>query len=329
MTDTLVTRSSAPPAGRAPVPSPGAGARPGRWSAVLGHVRRLLRRPQNEHARVRVAGQVVSVLAILVLGFAVHLLVLSHLLETRHQQRAYADLRNQLAIGTAPLSQLDAQGRLLALGTPVAVLEIPRLGLRQVVGEGTTSSVLADGPGHRRDTALPGQAGVSVVLGRRLTYGAPFRELSTLQLGDRITTATGLGKATYRVTGIRRAGDPLPVVPAADEGRLTLVTTDGRPWAPSGVLRIDAVLETKPLPSAPRVLTSAMLLPSEQVMGVDGEAVVPLLLWTQALLVAVLGTVWARARWGRRQAWVVGTPVLILLGLQVCDQLARLLPNLL
>ena len=42
---------------------------------------------------------------------------------------------------------VDANGHLLALGTPIAVLRIPSLGMREVVGEGTTGSVLDIGPG--------------------------------------------------------------------------------------------------------------------------------------------------------------------------------------
>ena len=32
--------------------------------------------------------------------------------------------------------------------------------------EGTSSGTLMSGPGHRRDTPFPGQAGVSVIVGR-------------------------------------------------------------------------------------------------------------------------------------------------------------------
>ena len=44
-----------------------------------------------------------------------------------------------------------------------------------VVVEGTTSQSLVHGPGHISDTPLPGQTGNPVILGRSVTYGAPFR----------------------------------------------------------------------------------------------------------------------------------------------------------
>ena len=327
MTDTLVKRPEAASLSREVVSAPP------RWRSgaarVAGPVRRLSGPLGKRRPGLKLPGQAVSLLALMALGLAGHLAFTSHLMQARSQDLAYAEFRTELAIGTAPVAQYDAEGALLAFGQPVAVLRIPRLGLQQVVGEGTTSGVLAEGPGHRRDTVLPGQAGASVVLGRRFAYGGPFRDIAALQLGDRIVSTTGQGRAVYRVTGIRRAGDPLPQPLEESQGRLTLVTGAGPWWAPDGVLRVDAILETEPQPAAPRIISTALLGPAEQVMAVDRSAVVPLLLWCQALLLAAAGFVWVRSRWGRRQAWVVGVPVLVVLGLTVADQITRLLPNLL
>jgi LPXTG-site transpeptidase (sortase) family protein len=92
----------------------------------------------------------------------------------------------------------------------MAVLEIPALDLHEVVFEGTTSGVLQDGPGHRRDTVFPGQEGTSVIMGRQATYGGPFGRLDVLQPGEPFTITTGQGAHTYHVTGVRREGDPQP-----------------------------------------------------------------------------------------------------------------------
>ena len=54
-----------------------------------------------------------------------------------------------------------------------------------------------------------------------------------------------------------------------------------------------------------------------------------LALWLQALVVVTVAFVWAWFRWGRARAWIVGFPVLLLVGLMSADQVARLLPNLL
>ena len=62
----------------------------------------------------------------------------------------------------------------------MALLSIPRLRISQVVVEGTASGDTLAGPGHLRKTVIPGQVGTSVVMGRAVTYGAPFGDLDQL-----------------------------------------------------------------------------------------------------------------------------------------------------
>ncbi|MEU8259062.1 sortase [Micromonospora sp. NPDC048999] len=277
----------------------------------------------------QVVATALTLLAVLLLGFVAHLTLISRLQYARDQQTAYADLRSELANATAPTGQVDQDGRLLAPGTPVAVLRIERLKLRQVVFEGTSGGVLTAGPGHRRDTVLPGQPGTSVLLGRRAAYGGPFADLDLLSTGDIITVATGQGQHTYRVQSVRRTGDlaPPPLAPGA--GRLTLITADGQPYLPQDLLRVDAELISPPQQVGSRPLTAASLPAAEKPMATDPAAWTPLLLWCQALAAAALGFAWLRTRWGRWQSWVVGVPVLAALGAAAADQIARLLPNLL
>jgi len=42
----------------------------------------------------------------------------------------------------------------------------------------------------------------------------------------------------------------------------------------------------------------------------------------------VIATIWSWHRWGRAQTWVVASPLLILVGLCVWSEFARLLPNI-
>lgn len=275
------------------------------------------------------AGATLCVLAAVLFGFAANLTVVGHLQHARDQQVAHDDLREQLALGTAPVGQRTFDGKPLEPGAPVALLRIPVLGLEEVVAEGTTSTVLMSGPGHRRDTPLPGQAGTSVVMGRQWGYGGPFGGLHNLPTGSRIDVTTGQATSTYEVTGIRRAGDALPPALTAGEGRLTLFTATGGPYTPSGVLRVDAKLVTPVQPSPPRVLRTGWIADSEQALGGEDGAWLRVFLWTQALLVAALLTVGAHRVWGRWQTWACGLPLLAALGLADAGALTALLPNLL
>lgn len=270
----------------------------------------------------------VAVLTISV-SLLVQLLVVSALQQRASQQRAFDAFRFDLAAGTAPVGPMGVDGRPLAAGSPVAYLEIPSIGLRQVVGEGTTPGDLFSGPGHRRDSPLPGQVGTSVVLGRRAAFGGPFARIDDLRSGALIRVTTGQGAFDFRVTGLRKEGDPVPGAPEPGGGRLLLVTAAGRPFMPSGVLRVDAELETPAVVASSRLATAESLRPEEQIMGADVRTLWALALWLQALTVLAVGAVWAWHRWGRAQAWVVFVPPLLLVGLSTSGEAARLLPNLL
>src|ERR1700722_14109673 len=160
----------------------------------------------------QIAGTMFTILAVTLIGFAVWLSFGSRLYFARVQVEAYETLRVQLANGTAPVGPTNPYNpnQLVALGTPVALLEIPALHMQDVVMEGTTGQVMEGGPGHVRDTPLPGQQGGSVILGRRAAYGAPFAGLGSLAPGDPISVVTQEGVAKYQVIDIRRAGSPLP-----------------------------------------------------------------------------------------------------------------------
>jgi sortase A len=278
---------------------------------------------------VLVVSTALTILGVLLLGFVVQLVLLSDLEHNRAQRVNYANFRSELALGTAPVGAVDSNKKPVKLGAPVAVLEIPLLGLREVVGQGTTSGVLADGPGHRRDTVLPGQAGVSVIMGRRAAYGAPFNRLASLRVGDRINVTTGQGVQRFGVLDVRRAGDPSPPAAPAGTSRLMLMTATGAAYVPGGVLRVDAQLLSTVQPVGLVGLTAAQLPTDEKPLQGEPGAWLPIVLWGQALLAAALAFVWARSRWGFWQAWVIGVPILAALGLAVASSFIRLLPNLL
>jgi LPXTG-site transpeptidase (sortase) family protein len=142
--------------------------------------------------------------------------------ENRDQQLLYSRFRTELAAATAPV------GPVTPVGAPVALLTIPHLGVQQVVVEGTASGDLLAGPGHLRNTVLPGQAGTSVVFGRASTYGAPFRNIDRLRRGDRLAVATPYGTFRYAVEGTRIV-DPADLRVLRTVGHSRLVLTACHP----------------------------------------------------------------------------------------------------
>lgn len=278
--------------------------------------------------RLTPAGAVV-VWATLAIGFlaawlVLFALVLSGVQEGRSQKLAYDQLREKLAVATAPL------GGVIPLGTPVATLDAPSIGLSTVVVEGTSALAMQDGPGHRRDTVLPGQAGVSVVYGRSVMFGAPFARAPRLAPGATLKVTTGQGEFTYVVDQVRRPGDPVPPVLGSGKGRLVLVTSEGEGWqaalAPTTTVFVDATLTGDAQPSPPG--RPSAVADAERPMGHDTGSLLALMLWLQLFVVASVALVWAWYRWGRWQTWVVGLPVLIAVLWGAAENAVALLPNL-
>jgi sortase A len=306
---------------------------PGRLGRIRELVKKLIRGPERNADRrtpatTAVTSGAMALLGLLLVAFGAELTVVGAVRHSRAQATGYDELRADLANAVTPVGPMDGSGDLVPLGKPVALLDIPSLGLREVVREGTTSGVLMSGPGHRRDTALPGQDGVSILYGRASAYGGPFRRLHDLVPGAPIVVVTGQGKQTFTVVGQRRAGDPTPLV-ASGQSLLTLTTADGPALAPTGLLRVDAKLDS-PVQARP----AAAFLPGrvphpELAMEGDPSALLPLVLWTELLLLAAGGLAWARVRWGGWQTWVVGLPTLLFICIAVSDHVAALLPNLL
>jgi sortase A len=272
---------------------------------------------------------VLALVAALVLGFVFDLVVLSPIQHFAAQQQLSDSFRAQLAAGTAPVSEGDFADVLLADGAPVAVLSIPRLGVQEVVSEGTSSGVLKNGPGHRRDTVLPGQAGVSVLMGRAAAFGGPFAGLQSLQPGDEIRVRTGQGESTFDVLGVRYAGDPTPPAPVRGEGRLILMTARGAPFIPTGVAYVDARRTQDALPAGARQTTPVTLPASDAPLATDTSTVWALVFALQFLVVAEIAAVWSFRRVGAQKTWIVFVPVLAVAGIVTADQITRLLPNLL
>lgn len=87
-----------------------------------------------------------------------------------------------------------------SLGDPLGKIEIPAIGLTQVIVEGSGDASLRRGPGHFSETALPGEGETVAIAGHRTTYLAPFRRLDELETGDRIDASMPYGEFAYEVT---------------------------------------------------------------------------------------------------------------------------------
>lgn len=272
---------------------------------------------RREHPVLVVIATAVCLGALALLGLVLYLYGASSLQERRSQDTMYNTFRAALINELAPVSAP------IPLGHAIGILTIPAISVRQVVVEGTYSGQLMKGPGHTPNSVFPGQTGVSVIQGKRGTFGAPFSELPNLKIGDTATVTTGQGDSVYRVADVRTSDQASR--PLIGTNRLVLVTANS-PFAPTKTVLVTMMLVGKPKASgAPPVAIS----PSQLPLAGDPSAVLPLVLWGQVLLLSLAFAVWAYFRFGRWQAYL-GTGALILAVLWCVDEsIARLLPNVL
>jgi len=88
----------------------------------------------------------------------------------------------------------------LAEGSAVTRIQIPRLHLDTVVVQGTSNQALAAGAGHYPQTPLPcSPTGNVAIAGHRTMNGRPFQRLDTLVPGDKVVLTTPFQTCTYQL----------------------------------------------------------------------------------------------------------------------------------
>jgi sortase A len=254
-------------------------------------------------------------LAVLTVGFVGYLLGISRIQEASAQRRLYSTLAGELGQDIGPLGPTRA-------GAPVAVLDMPRIGMADmVVVEGTTPENLTAGPGHLRNTPLPGQLGLSVIFGRRVTFGAPFARLGSLRPGDKITAITQQGKSVYKVVAV---GDSQHPVKDTTLNRLVLLTTSS-PNVPTYYLEVDADLVST-VHNGP--VQMPVIGPSEQALAGDSGALVLTMVWGLALMIVSIGAAVGAARWSPWPVYLTVAPAVLAIVWNLYENFAALLPNL-
>ncbi len=94
-------------------------------------------------------------------------------------------------------------------GDAIARLRVPRLGLNEIVVNGTDSGTLKRGPGRYLGSGMPGEGELVYIAGHRTTYGAPFSRIDRLERGDPVYVELPYGTIEYVITGHR-------IVPASE-----------------------------------------------------------------------------------------------------------------
>jgi LPXTG-site transpeptidase (sortase) family protein len=298
-----------------------------RWEAI-GPEAQVHDDPAQGGALLAVARVTLLVVAAVAIGVALNLVLVSRLEQSATQFKEIGQLRYQFAAVIGPSGPRQGH-KILALGTPMAVLTIPSLGVKEVVDEGTNSQVLEAGPGHLPSTVFPGGLGTSVIYGRAGAYGGPFAHISQLHKGARILVTVQNGPVNtvvYRVADVRTAGQKVPAI-GRGGARLTLVTAKESMFVPSGAVYVDANIVGSALPTSRPVVKGTDLPANELPLRGDTGSVWLLFVWLFVLVVVVGCGLWTWTRKGHMRAWIVFLAPVALVGYFVANQIAVLLPN--
>jgi LPXTG-site transpeptidase (sortase) family protein len=196
-------------------------------------------------------------------------------------------------------------------GSPVAKLQIPAIGLDEIVVSGTAESDLAEGPGHYVGTAAPGQAGNVAIAGHRTTNGAPFNRLGQLTLGDKIFLTTLAGeRLTYLVSQAPAPVSPSDVTVLDDfsDNRITLTTCNPEYSSTQRLIVVGELDQPKP-PVAAKVKPHAYHIVNAQTASLAWSLFPVVVLETGVLLLLGLSNRRFSAWYGGAARWLILVPL--------------------
>jgi sortase A len=191
-------------------------------------------------------------------------------------------------------------------GEPVGDIRIPRIGINQVVVEGTNTPDLRKGPGHYTGTPLPGQNGNASIAGHRTTYGHPFYNLDGVKVGDPIVLTTLQGIFVYDTTKTWVVSpSDTTVIKNAFSNLITLTTCNPRFSAATRLIVQGRLAHSQLFPNSGLPVGRLNADPkSGDLAGDSNVGLTQSFLWGFLVLVllgAILYTAWRF----RRQRWVI------------------------
>ena len=275
-------------------------------------------------------------IALMVVGWASMLLIatlaviypLGPLSQHRAQHRLLGRFRTDIYAaandkqGLAGLLQRDAPVA-PSVGTPIGIIDVGPIALRQVVVEGVDSGQTWRAPGHVPGTAGLGQPGNAAVVGRRSGWGGPFGSIDTIRRGTPIVVTTIQGQSLYRVVAVRRGESAEQALAPTRGNRLTLLTSASSvPWANRTAVVVVAELDGRPFEPTPQRGRDA----SSNGTGGDHRALAQLGLFLVLFSWVAWQTSTAHRRWKPVTAYLITTPALVVLAILVAESLSRLLP---
>ena len=173
----------------------------------------------------RIVGVILILVGVFIVGDVVYKKI-----ETNKKQKQMIDLFEGQITGEKQEGE-NASQEVVSLDdingySPIAIMEIPRIKLKQAIVTGIDDNTLQYFLGHFPDSAMPGEVGNFAVAGHRVSdYTDAFINLYKVKAGDEVIINTRDKKYTYEIDD-NFIVDPsdVEVLEKSDYEKITLIT---------------------------------------------------------------------------------------------------------
>lgn len=146
---------------------------------------------------------------------------------TSQKQNELLDIfENQIAEGKGNEENEEVNLESINGYTPIAIMEIPSIKLKQPIVDGVTDDVIKYFLGRFPESSMPGEVGNFAVAGHRVSdFTDAFINLYKVKPGDKVIVRTMKGKYTYEVDeSFIVEPEQVEVLENADYEKMTLIT---------------------------------------------------------------------------------------------------------
>lgn len=146
---------------------------------------------------------------------------------TSQKQNELLDIfENQIAEGKGNEENEEVNLESINGYTPIAIMEIPSIKLKQPIVDGVTDDVIKYFLGRFPESSMPGEIGNFAVAGHRVSdFTDAFINLYKVKPGDKVIVRTMKGKYTYEVDeSFIVEPEQVEVLENADYEKMTLIT---------------------------------------------------------------------------------------------------------
>lgn len=170
--------------------------------------------------------KIIGVLLILIGVGIIGTVAYKKIVTSQKQNELLEAFESQLAEGDNENTEEEVNLDSINGYTPIAIMEIPSIKLKQPVVEGITEDVIKYFLGKFPESTMPGEVGNFAVAGHRVSdFTDAFINLYKVKPGDKVIVTTKSGKYTYEVDeSFIVEPEQVEVLDTADYEKITLIT---------------------------------------------------------------------------------------------------------